>query len=190
MPLLIQLPGIRMVNAVTILAAIGEVERFASAKKLVGYAGLGAKVHISGMTRPTGRITKAGRKDLRSTLVRAAFSASQSHPRWKAEFQRLEPRLGRNKAIVAIARKLLVVIWCVLSEQAVDRYAEPERVARSLMVHTMQMGRANRPQGWSTQMYVRYHLDRLGLGEEVDSVQWSPTRRIKLPPVGSVGEPG
>ena len=37
--------------------------------------------------------------------------------------------------------------------------------------------------------YVRYHLDRLGLGEQVDFVQWSPSRRINLPPVGSVPDP-
>ena len=81
-PLLVQLPGIRMVNAMTILAAIGEIERFPSPKHLVGYAGLGASVHISGMTRRSGRITKTGRKDLRATLVRAAFCARRSHPRW------------------------------------------------------------------------------------------------------------
>ena len=51
-----------------------------------------------------------------------------------------------------------------------------------LMAHTMEMGRANRPEGWSTQMYVRYHLDRLGLGDDVEYVQWSPFRRIQLPP--------
>lgn len=188
-PLLVQLPGIRMVNAMTILAAIGEIERFPSSKHLVGYAGLGASVHISGMTRRTGRITKSGRKDLRATLVRAAFSARQSHPRWKAVFKRLEPRKGTNKATVAIARRLLAVIWHILTNCEVDRYAAPEKVARSLMVHTMEIGKANRPEGWTTQMYVRYYLDKMGMGDDVDHVQWSPSRRIDLPPQGSVAEP-
>ena len=187
--LLIQLPGIRMINALTILAAIGEIERFPSAKKLVGYAGLGASVHISGMTHRSGRITKTGRKDLRSTMVRAAFSALQSHPRWKKEFERLEPRLGRSKATVAIARKLLVAVWYVLMHGEADRHAVPQRVARDLMVLTMGMGKVNRPEGWTTMAYVRYHLDRLGLGEEVDFVQWSPSRKIILPPPGSVADP-
>ena len=122
-------------------------------------------------------------------MVRAAFCARRSHPRWKAEFERLQPRKGTNKATVAIARKLLVVIWHVLTHREADRYANPQQVARSLMVHTMEIGKANRQEGWTTQMYVRYYLDRMGLGEEVDFVQWSPSRRIELPPPGSVPEP-
>jgi transposase len=57
-PYLLQLPGIGLITAMTILSAIGQIERFPSAKKLVGYAGLGAKVHASGQTHPTGGITK------------------------------------------------------------------------------------------------------------------------------------
>lgn len=189
-PLLIQLPGIRMINALTILAAIGEIERFSEPKKLVGYAGLGARVHLSGQTNRSGRITKSGRRDLRATMVRAAFSAAQAHPHWKAEFKRLEQRLGRNRAIVAIARKLLVAVWYVLSKQEPDRHAVPQRVARSLMQHAYDLGKANRPPDWSTMSYVRYHLDRLGLGDQVDYVRWSATRRIILPPHGSVVKPG
>jgi transposase len=56
-PLLIQLPGVAMLIAITILAAIGEIERFPNAKQLVGYAGLGTRVHDSGTTHATGRIT-------------------------------------------------------------------------------------------------------------------------------------
>jgi transposase len=51
---LLQLPGIGLVKAMTILGAIGEIERFLSAKKLVGYAGLGSRVHSSGQTHHTG----------------------------------------------------------------------------------------------------------------------------------------
>ena len=88
----------------------------------------------------------------------------------------MEPRLGRNKAIVALARKLLVAVWYVLTNTEADRHAVPARMARDLMVFTMGTGRANRPEGWTTMAYVRYHLDRLGLGEQVDFVQWSPSR--------------
>ena len=61
---LLQLPGISLMNALTILAAIGEIIRFPDAKHLVGYAGLGARVHDSGQTTRRGRITKAGRREL------------------------------------------------------------------------------------------------------------------------------
>jgi|GEM_PF-4526968 len=56
-PLLVQLPGCGMLNAITILAAIGTISRFEDAKHLVGYAGLGTSVHDSGMTHRNGRIT-------------------------------------------------------------------------------------------------------------------------------------
>jgi len=61
---LLQLPGFGVVTAVTVWAAIGDVQRFADPQHLVGYAGLGTKVHDSGMTSRSGRITKAGRRDL------------------------------------------------------------------------------------------------------------------------------
>jgi len=95
---LMQLSGFGVVTAVTVWAAIGDIRRFAEPKHLVGYAGLGARVHDSGMSTRTGRITKAGRRDLRVALVEAAQVAANTHPHWKAELARLEPRLGRNKA--------------------------------------------------------------------------------------------
>jgi transposase len=79
-PLLVQLPGIAMLNALTILAAIGPIERFEDAKHLVGYAGLGASVHDSGQMHATGHITKAGRRDLRYAMVEAANVAVCHHP--------------------------------------------------------------------------------------------------------------
>ena len=72
-PLLVQIPGIGALTALTILAAVGDIARFPSAKQLVGYAGLGARVHDSGLSYSTGRITKAGRRDLRNAMVEAAI---------------------------------------------------------------------------------------------------------------------
>ncbi len=93
-PYLVQLPGFGLITAMTVLAAIGEIERFPTAKHLVGYAGLGAGVHDSGETHRTGRITKEGRKELRWVLVEAAQTAVRAHPHWHQEFVRLERRLG------------------------------------------------------------------------------------------------
>ncbi|MBN1315668.1 MAG: IS110 family transposase [Anaerolineales bacterium] len=179
--LLVQLPGISIITALTLLAAIGEISRFPSAKHLVGYAGLGARVHDSGQTRRTGKITKAGRRDIRAAMVEAAWSAARSHPHWEHEQKRLEPRLGRNKTIVAIARKLLVAVWQVLSNASADRFADPQRVARKLMQHAYRLGKTNRPKGQTTGEYVRKQLDRLGLGDDLAFIQWG-SRRIPLPP--------
>jgi len=188
LPLLVQLPGISVVAAMTILAAIGDIARFPEAKKLVGYAGLGARVHDSGLTTRTGRITKAGRKDLRATMVEAAQTAANTHPHWKAELARLEPRLGRNKAIVAIARKLLVAVWHLLTEKTLDRYAEPERLARKFMQVAYALGEVNRPAGMSSATFVRTQLDRLHVAQDLTHIPWSVKKKpIPLPPSSQAG---
>jgi transposase len=180
---LVHLPGINLINALTILGAIGTVERFPSPKQLVGYSGMGGRVHISGKTNRTGRITKAGRRDLRTAMVQAAQTASNTHPRWQAELARLKPRIGRNKAIVAIARKLLIAVWYVLSKEVPDRFAEPEIVARKLMQYTYVLGRANRTAGQSTAQFVREQLDTLGLGAELNEIPWGTKKpAVPLPP--------
>ena len=181
-PLLVQLPGFSLLTAMVVLAAVGPIARFATAGNLVGYAGLGARVHDSGQSHSHGRITKAGRRDLRTALVEAAQIAANTHPHWQAQLARLEPRLGRNKAIVAIARKLLVAVWHVLTKQSADRFAEPERVARKFVQFSGQLGKANRPDGQTTAQYVRAQLDRLGLGSELSSIPLGTQRRLNLPP--------
>jgi transposase len=179
-PLLVQLPGVAMLTAITILAAIGDVTRFPDAKNLVGYAGLGTRVHDSGMTHNSGRITKAGRRDLRRSMVNAANHAIEHHPHWKKEFERLEPHLGRSKAVVAIARKLLVAVWHVLSEKTADRFADTGGVARSFFAHAYKVGVRNLPKGQSAVAFTREQLDRLGIGRDLQEIPWG-SKPIKLP---------
>lgn len=179
--LLVQIPGIAWLTALTLLAAIGDISRFPSAKHLVGYAGLGARVHDSGQTHRSGRITKSGRRDIRTAMVESAHIASRTHPHWQAELARLEPRLGKNKAIVAIARKLLVTVWHVLTESCADRFADVDQVARKLLRHAHHLGRENRPKGQTPAQYVRQQLDRLGQGAELEAISLG-SRSIPLPP--------
>lgn len=181
LPLLVQLPGVGLLTGITILAAIGDIRRFPSAKQLVGYAGLGARVHDSGMTHATGRITKAGRKDLRSAVVESANHAIVHHPRWKVEYARLEPRLGRSKAVVAIARKMLVVIWHLLAEKKADRFADPTQVACGFFAFAHRVRAKNLPGGQSALQFTRSQMDRLGIGQEVLVLPWG-TKKFKLPP--------
>jgi len=180
---LIHLPGFGVVTALSVLAAVGDIRRFPDPKHLVGYAGLGARIHDSGLTTRRGRITKSGRKDLRAALVEAAQTAANSHPHWKGELQRLEPRLGHNKAIIAIARKLLVTVWHVLAKRSTDRFAQDEIVARKLMQFTYQIGKHNRPSGKSTAQFVRDQLDSLSLGAQLKEIPWGTKKKpIPLPP--------
>lgn len=166
----------------TRLAAIGDISRFPTAKQLVGYAGLGSRVHDSGQTERRGRITKAGRRDLRAIMVEAAQTAANSHPHWQAELNRLQPRLGRNKAIVAIARKLLVAVWHILTQEKPDRFSQPERLARRYLQHAYRLGQANRPPGQSPAAYVRQQLNRLHIGADLTEVPWGSRRAVPLPP--------
>jgi len=179
---LLHIAGFGVITAVTVYAAIGDIRRFAEAKKLVGYAGLGARVHDSGLTTRTGKITKAGRRDLRVALVEAAHVAANNHPHWKAELARLQPRLGYNKAIVAIARKLLITVWHVLARKVTDRFAEPEAVAQKLLRFAYEVGKENRPGRQTAAGFARDRLDVLGLGQDLTSIPWGAKKPIPLPP--------
>jgi transposase len=187
LPYLVQLPGISTIGALTILAAIGPIDRFPTAKKLVGYAGLGAKVHDSGQKHTTGKITKSGRKDLRYALVMAAQSAARTHPHWKAELARLEPRTGHNKAIVAIARKLLVIIWHVLTKCEADKHANVEQVAAGLLQVAYRNAAARRVQDETTAPeFVRQNLDKLGLGKDLLRLKRGKADKYLLLPQSSL----
>jgi transposase len=178
MPYLMQLPGVGLVTALTVLAAIGEVTRFETAKQLVGYAGLGASVHDSGLTHRTGRITKTGRRDLRHVLVEAAWAAVEHHPYWKAEFARLARRMDENKAVVAVARRLLVALWHVLTEQVADRHADEKMVATKLMRWSWELTDEQRG-GLTTRQFIRLQLMRLQLGEDLTHFRYgNMPRRI------------
>ncbi len=88
--------------------------------------------------------------------------------------------MGRNKAMVAIARKLLVVVWHVLSEEQVDRYADPRQVACSFFAHAYKVGVKNLPEGQKALQFTRNQLDRLGIGAEPTQIPWG-SKKFKLP---------
>ena len=183
---LLQISGFGVITAVTVSAAIGDIARFIEPKKLVGYAGLGARVHDSGMTTRTGKITKAGRRDLRVALVEAAHVAANNHPHWKAELARLQPRLGYNKAIVAIARKLLITVWYVLQGKS-DKYVEPKAVAQKMLKFAYSVGKTNRA-GKTAAQFARERLDRLEMGKDLVSIPWGVKKPVPLPPSKLKGE--
>jgi transposase len=180
MPLLVQLPGVGLLTGITLLAAIGDIRRFPDEDHLVGYAGLGASVHDSGQTRTTGHITKHGRRDIRRVIVQAANKAIQDHPFWKKEFARLEPRLGRSRAIVRIARMLLMAVWKILTHEVADKHADTKSVACSLFAHAYRV-KVHNLGGLSAKDWTRRELDRLGIGRELQEIPWG-SKMVKLPP--------
>ena len=152
-----------------ILSAVGDIQRFPSAKKLVGYAGLGTRIHATGLTFHTGGITKQGRRELRAALVEAAWVTVRVDLVWRQQFEQLEQRIGRRKAIVAIARKLLVVIWHLLYHRRVDRQADPKRVVRYFLAWGRQ-AKAFARFGLKASEFARQQLDILGIGQELPTL--------------------
>jgi len=164
---LVQLPGVGVVIAMTVLSAIGEISRFESAKKLVGYAGLGAGVHDSGKTHKEKKITKKGRKELRWAMVEAAWRAVGMSPFWKAQYEKYLRRLRKkNQAIVVIARKLLVAIWHVLSKEETDEHASEEDLAYKMLLHSWSLNE-NVRKGLSYKQYAKYALMKLGVEKDI-----------------------
>jgi transposase len=117
-PLLLTVPGIGWVLAFTIAAEIGDIARFASAKKLCGYTGLCPRVNQSGETDRRGPLSKQGPKYLRWAMLEATMHALR-HPAYRERYQRNKKRLGRQRgpkvAQIDIARKLTEAIWHMLT---------------------------------------------------------------------------
>jgi hypothetical protein len=120
--ILLGIPGIDVLAALTILAEIGDIKRFVSAKKACSFAGLVPSVHQSGKTRYTGHITKAGRSMLRWILIQVAQQAVRQPGPLRDFYLRLKKRKGHKIAIVAAARKLLTIIWAMLTKNTEYRY--------------------------------------------------------------------
>jgi transposase len=117
-PLLMTVPGIGWVLGYTIAAEIGDITRFESPKKLVGYTGLCPGVRQSGKKDYRDRLAKNGPKYLRWALIEAATHAAR-HPVYAARYQRTKTRLGKQRgtkiARVDLARRLAESIWHMLA---------------------------------------------------------------------------
>jgi len=164
---LMQLPGVGVIVAMTVLSAIGDITRFESAKKLVGYAGLGAGVHSSGKTHKEKRITKKGRKELRWIMVEAAWRAVRMSPYWQGEYEKRLRRMRKpNQAIVVIARKLLVAIWHVLSKEETDVHANEEDLAYKMLLLSWSLTEKVR-QGMTYKQFAKYALMKLGVEKDI-----------------------
>ncbi len=117
-PLLLTVPGIGWVLAFTIAAEIGDITRFPSAKKLVGYTGLCPRVRQSGDSDRRGPLSKQGPRYLRWAMLEATMHALR-HPTYRERYQRNKQRLGKQRgarvAQVDLARKLTEAIWHMLT---------------------------------------------------------------------------
>ena len=109
--LLKSMPGVGRLIALIILAEVGDIRRFHSPKALCSWAGLTPRVHNSDAVVQHGHITKEGSRYLRTAMVRAATVSCRVSPKWYRVHEHLALRCGRRAARVAVARRLLSVIY-------------------------------------------------------------------------------
>jgi transposase len=132
--LLIQLPGVGPFTALVIVAEVGDVRRFGSARHLASWAGLTPTVRGSDRVAHYGHISKEGSVWLRWVLCEAAQTAKRS-PQFAATFQRIAKRRGKKIATTAVARKLATRAWHLLAD------AEPTTVPQPAAASAARLGR-------------------------------------------------
>ena len=179
MAYVMSLPGFGVITAMTVLAAIGEIERFETPKKLASYSGLTPGLEQSGTKNRGKGITKEGRRELRWALVEAALQAVKSDPLLKHRFNELQKRMHRNQAIVSIARHLLELIWYVLTRHQPYCGFTQERIAYKYLTWAWQMKDAERD-GLTRQQFARYYLMRLGIGKDLTRIALDPKHPRRL----------
>jgi transposase len=158
---LLTLPGVNFVTAAALLAAIGEIGRFPTARQLVSYLGLDPRVSQSG-SEPArhGRISKQGPGETRHVLVEAAWHAARAPGPLRAFHQRVAARRGRNIATVAVARKLAVIAWHMLSRGEDYAFARPSLTREKLRRLELMTG-AERQKGKRIGVWVTKEQHRL-----------------------------
>ena len=128
---LMSVPGVGAITAAAFMAAVGDIRRFPSPKKLVGYLGLDPIVRQSGSSEASyGRISKQGSAAGRYALVEASWSVVKAPGPLRAFYERTKGRRGASVAIVATARKLACLFWALLVRGEDYAYGQPSLRAR------------------------------------------------------------
>jgi transposase len=138
---LLTVPGVNLIAAATFLAAVGDIGRFSGSKRVVAYLGLDPRVRQSGETPArSGSISKRGSVSARWALVEATWSVVHQPGPLRAFYLRVRSRRGHSKAIVATARKLAVLFWCMLTREQDYAHQQPSLTARKLRLLEVRAG--------------------------------------------------
>jgi len=142
---LMSVTGVNVVCAASFMAAVGHANRFMTARKLVAYLGLDPKVRQSGDTPArSGRISKRGSASARWALVDAAWSVARQPGPMHAFYERTKARRGHGKAIVATARKLAILFWCLLTRGEDYAHQQPSLTRKKLRQFELTAGAPRR----------------------------------------------
>ena len=175
---LLQLPGVSATTAATLMAAIGDISRFPTPRHLVGYLGLNPRVRQSGSgPAKHGRISKHGPGAVRAVLVEAAWVAARSTGPLRAFWQRTAARRGANVATIAVARKLVVIAWHLLSKREDYAFKRPAALAEKIRGLELVAG-AERRRGRREGARVRVSAERRKLDKELASQAEIAYRRL------------
>jgi transposase len=158
---LLTLPGVNAVTAAALMAAIGDIRRFPTSRQLVSYLGLDPRVNQSGPEPARhGRISKQGPGETRHVLVEAAWHATRAPGPLRAFHERIAGRRGSNIATVAVARKLAVIAWHMLSRGEDYAFARPSLTREKLRRLELMTG-AERQKGKRINVWVTKEQHRL-----------------------------
>ena len=121
--LLMTIPGVSLTIATAFMSAIDNIDRFDSPDQLASYFGLVPRISQSGHKTYLGKITKSGRSTVRWLAVEAAHNMAMNGGPMSGSFYKIKSKKGYNIAVVALARKLVVLTWHILKKQEPYRYA-------------------------------------------------------------------
>jgi transposase len=128
--LLMTLPGVNYVVALGLIAALGDIHRFRDGDHAASYLGLVPSTRQSGHKCYHGHVTKAGNSQARWLLTQSAQHVARHPGPLGAFFRRLAKRKNRQVAIIAVARKLVLVAYLMLKNNEPYRYARPDLMAK------------------------------------------------------------
>jgi transposase len=131
--LLMTIPGIGVTVAIGLLAAIDDIRRFPTPQKLASYFGLVPRIRQSANHCYHGGITKAGNTTARSLLIEAAHMLSRSSCPLATIYYRIRKKRSHNVAVTALARKLVHIVWHLLTKREPYRYAPVPQTRTKLL---------------------------------------------------------
>lgn len=157
--LLTQIPGISLFIALAIISDIGDIKYFENEKKLCAYLGLIPRVKESNGKRWDGKMTKAGRKITRSFLANTIYIWINSSEMYKEYYDRKAKERGKGKALVAMMRKLIVIIYHMLKKE--ENYKELNKKKHEVKLNF-----------WLKQIDFFRSLDETKLKKVENDIRW------------------
>ncbi len=129
-------PGIGDIVAITLLAEIGDVRDFSTGDKLASWLGMVPRVYQSADKLRTGSITKRGSRVARWILVQAAHAAVKARDNdLKTFYSSKKDIIGAGKAIVSVARKMIIIIWHLLTNDEIYKDTQYQSMKQAKKVY-------------------------------------------------------